>query len=220
MARRLTAALALVVGLLLGAGRPADAGGGRMAPVQDRYEPGEVATLVGYTGDPVLTALPEEPFYAYLRPSDSGSTARLLRTDLYVGELAVEETAHRGYLRFRVSITFPLPAGLEPGHYDLVYCTDPCTSAFLGDLVGQMWSGALTGGPQAGVDVLVDAEVDEREGHADRGDAQARGQEPPPLALAEGALCAGLVHGLAEGHRDGGVGAHVARTVVGADAGH
>ena len=120
---------------MLGGAAPARAGGGRFAPVQERYEAGEVATLVGYTGAPVLTALPDEPFYAYLRPAGEGSGARLLPTDVYVGELVVEETAHRGYLRFRVSLTFTVPAYLEPGDYDVVYCDDPCTGALLGDLV-------------------------------------------------------------------------------------
>src|SRR4051812_46579021 len=40
---------------------------------------------------------------------------------------------------------------------------------------------ALPSGAQPRVHVLVDAEVDEGEGHADEGDAQARRQEPPPL---------------------------------------
>jgi hypothetical protein len=132
--RKTTAALALLVGLLVAG--PAHAGGGHMAPVQERYDPGQAATLVGYTGDPVLTALPEEPFYAYLRPAGESAGSRLLRSDIYVGELVVEETRHRGYLRFRVSLTFTVPAYLEAGDYDVVYCTDPCTSAWLGDLVG------------------------------------------------------------------------------------
>jgi hypothetical protein len=127
--------VALLVGLVLGGTSPALAGGGRLAPVQERYQPGEVAVLVGYTGDPVLTTLPEESFFAYLRPAGAGGGARLLRSDVYLGELSVEETAHRGYLRFRVSLTFTVPAYLEPGDYDVVYCDDPCTGALLGDLV-------------------------------------------------------------------------------------
>lgn len=138
MVRKTTAVLALLVGAGLVVAGPAYAGGGHLTPVRERYDPGQVATLVGYTGDPVLTALPDEPFYAYLRPSaqGAGTGARLLRSDIYVGDLAVEETRHRGYLRFRVSVRFTVPAYLEPGDYDVIYCTDPCTAAWIGDLVG------------------------------------------------------------------------------------
>jgi hypothetical protein len=123
--------LTLLVGLLALWSGPAAGGGGWLAPVQDRYEPGQEATLVGYTQGPV----PEDPFYAYLRAVDDGSLPALDDTGRYVGELAVRETAHRGYLRFRVSVTFVVPANLPAGQYELTYCDDPCTGQFLGDLV-------------------------------------------------------------------------------------
>lgn len=131
MGRRAGPALALVVGLLALWSGGAGAGGGGLAPVQDRYEAGQEATLVGYTQGPV----PDEPFYAYLRPADDGSLPALDDTGRYVGELAVRETTHRGYLRFRVSVTFVVPASLPAGQYELTYCDDPCTGQFLGDLV-------------------------------------------------------------------------------------
>lgn len=121
----------LLVGLLALWSGPVAGGGGWLAPVQDRYEPGQEATLVGYTQGPV----PEEPFYAYLRPVDEGSLPALDDTGRYVGELAVRETTHRDYLRFRVSVTFVVPANLPAGQYELTYCDDPCTGQFLGDLV-------------------------------------------------------------------------------------
>ena len=127
--------LALLASVLVGGSGTAHAGGGRLAPVQEQYDPGEVATLVGYTGGPALGDVPAESFYAYLRPAGQGGGARLLRTDVYVGELAVVETPHRGYLHFRVHIEFEVPPYLAPGEYDLVYCDDPCTGALLGDLV-------------------------------------------------------------------------------------
>jgi hypothetical protein len=122
--------LALLVGLLAVWTGPARAGGGTLAPVQDRYEPGQEATLVGYTQGPV----PDEPFYAYLRPADDGSLPALDDTGRYIGELAVRETTHRDYLRFRVSLTFVVPATLAAGQYEITYCDDPCTGQFLGDL--------------------------------------------------------------------------------------
>lgn len=120
----------LLVGLLA-IWSPAAAGGGSLAPVQDRYEPGQEATLVGYTQGPV----PDEPFYAYLRPADDGSVPALDDSGRYVGELVVQETTQRGYLRFRVSLTFAVPASLPAGQYEITYCDDPCTGQLLGDLV-------------------------------------------------------------------------------------
>lgn len=124
--------LALLAGVLFAAPGPVAAGGGRLAPVRDRYDPGQAATLVGYTYG---AGVPDERFDAYLRPADEGAGARLLRSDVYVGELAVEETGHPGYLGLRVTLTFEVPAYLAPGDYSVVYCDDPCTGALLGDLV-------------------------------------------------------------------------------------
>ena len=123
--------LALLVWLLVLGTGPAGAGGGRLAPVQERYEPGGTATMVGYTG----VEAADETFYAYLRPFGEDIPPALDDTGIYVGELVVRETAHRGYLRQRVSITFSVPARLAPGQYELTYCVDPCTATFLGDLV-------------------------------------------------------------------------------------
>ena len=123
--------MALLVGLLGVWSGGAGAGGGSLAPVQDRYEPGQEAILVGYTQGPV----PDEPFYAYLRAAGDGSLPALDDTGRYVGELAVRETTHRDYRRFRVSVTFVVPATLPPGQYEVTYCDDPCTGQFLGDLV-------------------------------------------------------------------------------------
>ena len=120
-----------LLGLLALWSGPAAAGGSWLAPVQDRYERGQEATLVGYTQGPV----PDEPFYAYLRSADDGSVPVLDDTGRYIGELAVRETTHRDYLRFRVSVTFVVPATLPAGRYEVTYCDDPCTGQFLGDLV-------------------------------------------------------------------------------------
>jgi hypothetical protein len=127
--------IAVFVALLAGGTGAAEAGGGRLSPVQERYEPGGVATMVGYTGGPALDGIPDEPYYAYLRPVDDGSRPALDDGGLYVGELALEETAHGGSLHLRVSLTFEVPDDLPAGDYEITYCDDPCTGAFLGDLV-------------------------------------------------------------------------------------
>ena len=131
MGRRAGTALAVLVGLLAIWHDPASAGGGWLAPVRDRYEPGQAATLVGYTQGPA----PADTFYAYLRPVDDGSRPALDDSGRYVGDLVVQETAHRGYLQLRVSVTFSVPATLPAGQYEVTYCDDPCTGQFLGDLV-------------------------------------------------------------------------------------
>lgn len=131
MRRVIWPALALLVGLTVPGSSPAAAGGGHLSPVHERYEPGQAATLVGYTQG----MAPDEPFYAYLRAADDGTLPALDDSGRYVGELAVQETVHRGYLQLRVSLTFAVPASLPAGPYEVTYCDDPCTGRFLGDLV-------------------------------------------------------------------------------------
>ena len=131
MSRRAGTAFAFLWALLLAGGGPASAGGGHLAPVQDRYEAGGTATLVGYTSGPA----PADTLYAYLRPANDGSVAVLDDSGAYVGELVVEETGHAGYLALRVSLTFDVPEALPAGRYEVTYCDDPCTGTFLGDLM-------------------------------------------------------------------------------------
>lgn len=124
-------ALAVLAGALAVGPAVASAGGGRLAPVQERYEPGQKATMVGYTAAEV----PEDRFYAYLRPTGDAPGVRLLYSDVYVGELVVRPTGHGGYLQLRVSATFDIPDDLGPGDYDLIYCDDPCSGRRVGDLL-------------------------------------------------------------------------------------
>lgn len=131
MGRKAGTAFALLGALLVAGGDPASAGGGRLTPVQDRYEAGGPATLVGYTTGPV----PEAAFFAYLRPADDGRVPALDDSGEYLGELTVEETGHAGYLAVRVSVTFDVPGELPAGEYEVTYCDDPCTGTLLGDLV-------------------------------------------------------------------------------------
>ena len=135
MFRKWGPALPARVAVLIGATAPASAAGGRMAPVQDRYEPGQTARIVGYTAAPPPGAVVGEPFYAYLRPEGEPRGAPLLDSDLYLGELIVEQTPHPGHLQLRVSLAFEVPEDLVPGEYEVFYCDDPCSERLLGDLV-------------------------------------------------------------------------------------
>lgn len=132
--RRALALFAALVVVLACSAAPASAGGGRLSPVQDRYEPGQTATMVGYTGASTPAAA-GEPFYAYLRPAGDAPGVPLLRSDIYLGELVVERTAHLGYLQLRVSLTFDVPGDLVPGEYEVIYCDDPCSIPVVGDIV-------------------------------------------------------------------------------------
>lgn len=112
---------------LAGGAAAARATGGLLTPVKESYQPGDVATLVGYTGGPTVLSVPTRPFYAYLHPAAGAP-------DVALGRLAVRETGHRGFLALRASITFDVPADLQAGVYVVRYCDDPCTGVTIGDL--------------------------------------------------------------------------------------
>lgn len=142
-----------MVALTLGvAAQPAAAGGSWLDPAKDRYEPGETATLVGYTGGGQLGWVEDGPFFGYLRVDPAAAVAQeqwpaIVPSDLPLGQLILQETGRGGYLSLRAAITFTLPADLPPGTYEFVYCNDPCTTG-LGDLIGgTVWVGTDPGEP-------------------------------------------------------------------------
>jgi hypothetical protein len=124
---------------------PAAAGGSWLRPVRDRYEQGEMVTLVGYVGPGgTLGSVEDGPFFAHLRRLDVPLTApnelaiapfTPQPSDLPLGELVVQNTGRPGYLAYRVSIQFRLPSDLRVGRYGVVYCNSTCTKG-LSDLVG------------------------------------------------------------------------------------
>jgi hypothetical protein len=127
------------------AAEPAAAGGSWLAPVRDRYEPGEVATLVGYVGPGgTLGSVEDGPFFADLRRLDVALRAPTDLPiapfapepgDLRLGQLVVERTGRVDYTAYRASIQFPLPRDLPFGRYGVSYCNATCTKG-LGDLIG------------------------------------------------------------------------------------
>ncbi len=133
--RRIAFAVAVVAILASGAGS-ALGGGSWFDPVKDRYEPGDEATLVGYTGGGAYGWIEDGPFFGYLVGTDQFGTpdsGSELREPL--GELELTETDHGGYAQLRAAITFTVPADLEPGTYGFDYCNAACDER-LGDLVG------------------------------------------------------------------------------------
>jgi len=138
-----SAVAALVVGLLPAA--PAQAGGTWLSPVRDSYAPGDIVTLVGYTGGSGAGGTPMDgPYFGWLRvdpdeayrdpPPDQWPFVH--PSDLYFGELIVERTdALKGWTMFRLELSYTLPATLADGSYEVVVCNDPCTTGF-GDVIG------------------------------------------------------------------------------------
>lgn len=139
MVKGLTIAL-LMLGLLVVPGTAALAAGSWLYPVEDRLDPGDTATFVGYVGPGQLGWVDDGPFYAYLRiepqPVDYAEGFPVIyESDVPLGELEITERGDLGYLSLRVAITFTVPGNLPPDEYALVYCNEPCTEG-LGDLIG------------------------------------------------------------------------------------
>jgi hypothetical protein len=149
---------------------PAGAGGGdSLYPDRDRYEAGQQVRLVGYTqalarsasDDKTLSAAymrRNGPYYAYLRvdpaavehdaPRD-GPWPYVHPTDQRVAQVTADEVtpAASRYFALRVSTSFRLPRGLDPGMYDVIVCNDPCTTT-LGWLFGSpLYVGIDPAGP-------------------------------------------------------------------------
>lgn len=117
----------------------ASAGGSWLYPDQERYEPGESATIAGQFGGGMLGTMDDGPFFAYLRVDPEAAVAEpdedalwsIHHTDLPLGRIAIEDG---DALRYRGTLTFTIPE-TAPGLYSIVYCNDPCTEG-IGDLIG------------------------------------------------------------------------------------
>jgi hypothetical protein len=132
--RLLMVGTVLVLAVVAGA-VPASAGGSWFTPVEDRYEPGEEATMVGYTGGGAYGWVDDGPFFGFLVDSNDNGEMVVDGPRRPLGEIELEDTGEGGYLRLRASITFTIPADIEPGMYWLDYCNADCSER-LGDLIG------------------------------------------------------------------------------------
>jgi hypothetical protein len=155
-----------VVGVQL-VGLPPAAAGTCPAPLRDRYEPGDTVTLVGFTevcraghGAGALTRQVTEALagdggavWGYMfrmdnaRPGHQGPLPRPEQAPVGVFDVEVTEDEWRGW---RMSLTFVLPAELEPGEYYLAMCQDPCT-----ERVGHSHSVYVGVDPPSGHDSIV-----------------------------------------------------------------
>jgi hypothetical protein len=167
---------------------PAAAGGSWLSPVRDRYEPGEMVTLVGYVGPGgSLGSVDDGPFFAYLRRLDVPLTVpnelamapfTPQASDLRLGELVVQNTGRAGYLAYRVGIQFRLPSRLPAGRYGVVYCNSTCTKG-LSDLIG----GVIFVGRDPDAPIYRTWPADEPERANLEGDAS-RAPVPPAMSTA------------------------------------
>lgn len=103
----------------------ASAKGEGLLPVRDRYEPGEVASLIGYTRGP----LPTTRFEAVIWKEMTGPAVD-------IGKLSVQTTGNSDpSLAVRVSTTFPLPHDLPPGTYAVGMRDESRTAFGVNDLL-------------------------------------------------------------------------------------
>ncbi len=121
----LAVAAAALVAVLVAA--PASAGGASLATVQDRYEPGDIATVVAYVGPGSAGGWVDDgPYFTY---AEVGPNRRVP-----LGRLGLEPTRFGPAIQ-RVSLTFVVPEDVPAGHYQLVTCNAGCTKG-LGELAG------------------------------------------------------------------------------------
>jgi hypothetical protein len=137
--RLAVAALAAAVAPLALGPAPARAGGTWLSPVQDRYEPGELATIVGYTqfgaeGGPYFGYLRVDPTAAF-RNAPTDMWPFVDPTDKKLGTVQVQETERKGWDASRVVLQILLPHDLQAGTYEVVICNEGCTQG-LGDIIG------------------------------------------------------------------------------------
>ncbi len=126
----------LAVMTVIGSARPASAGGSWLYPVSDRYEAGDVVTLVGYSGGGAYGWVDDAPFFGtVMATGEDGFTPERDGPSFEVGEMVVAETGQPGWTVMRAAIEFELPADLPAGTYFFDYCNTDCREKF-GDLIG------------------------------------------------------------------------------------
>ena len=110
--------------VLLGAMPAAEAGGNSLSSLRERYEAGDVVTLIGYTSsyfaediDAMLAGATEVPALHLYRLNGRDTPATPLGI---VGRPLVEATGHPETYAYRVSIAFRLPVSTPPGEYLLL----------------------------------------------------------------------------------------------------
>lgn len=143
-----TVAGAVVAGVLVVAfpSKAAGGGGDFLDPVQERYERGQTAVMVGYTAPaaigPGSGGVEDGPYYGHLRVDPSAAAATEPATsphvhpsDVPLGPTTITETGRHDMFGLRLSITFTVPGDLAPGSYEVFVCNDPCTHS-LGHFIG------------------------------------------------------------------------------------
>jgi hypothetical protein len=133
--RRVLAVMFLVVVVHILVFAPAALAGGTWMKTPDQeVEPGEEVDLVGYVWAPDVPPVEKSQWLAHLNlaamPEHESVESRLMS----LGPVTVERSGLSAYLKYRVSLTFTVPDGLEPGTYIITVTNEH--GDYLGDLVG------------------------------------------------------------------------------------
>ncbi len=120
----------VTIGVLLLLALPAAAGGSWMNTPDERVEPGQDVTLVGYTHADSKwdNTLWVARLFGPLTPDGVAPEVML------VGPVTVQPTRLDGYLSLRLSVSFTVPDDLEPGVYNM--SVNGPSGEFLGDMMG------------------------------------------------------------------------------------
>jgi len=132
--RRVLAVMLLLVVHTLVSAPPALAGGSWMKTPDQEVERGEEVEMVGYVWAPDVPPVEESQWLAHLNlapmPLHESVESRLMP----LGPVTVERSGLSAYLKYRVSLTFTVPDGLEPGIYIVTVANEQ--GDYLGDLIG------------------------------------------------------------------------------------
>jgi len=132
--RRVLPVLVLVFVLTIVIVPAAMAGGSWMETPDQQVEPGEEVDLVAYIWASEDSSAEESQWLAHFNLEPIPVQGSVEQRLMPLGPVTVERSGLGAYLQYRVSLTFTVPEGLEPGHYMVIVANDQGHN--LGDLIG------------------------------------------------------------------------------------
>jgi hypothetical protein len=110
------------------------AGGTWMKTPDQQVEPGEEVDLVGYVWAADRPSVEESQWLAHFNLAPMPEYGSVEPQLISLGPVTVERSGLSAYLEYRVSLTFTIPEGLEPGNYMITVANEQ--GDYLGDLIG------------------------------------------------------------------------------------
>ena len=132
--RRVIPVLVLVVVHTIVMVPAAFAGGTWMKTPDQQVEPGEEVDLVGYVWAADRPSVEESQWLAHFNLAPMPEYGSVEQRLISLGPVTVERSGLSAYLEYRVSLTFTIPEGLEPGNYMITVANEQ--GDYLGDLIG------------------------------------------------------------------------------------